>query len=244
MNTGNSSATISGQNLKLDPVQDFVFAGIQKKFLQVLQAPSVWVTSSDHTKAVAELFKGSRIKYPYVVFRLSTIKLASDRGNTKNTALRGKISVVTTDELRAFNVRFVPVDMSVSMTLYTNDHSNLRDCITRLIFSRIMGWLSFDIAYGRTAFGVTLEPPESYDLPERVADADQIQEYKLESEIQVRGYLSIPELIETQIASKIVITGQLTEIDSATGDFRILYTTSTAESPTDILAVPHPPNVI
>lgn len=242
--TLNSSAERSGLTLTLDPVENFVFSGLQQKFAEKFGCPTVWSTSTDSIQQVAKAQGGrNQVSYPYILLGLEAYTVSSTRGNIKSQALRGVQSVVVTDEKRSYRVHYIPVDFDVSVELRANSFSQISSFANRWLFSRVLGWLKFDIQYGSQHFGVGVEPSESINIPKRDAEPSNVQEYIMTSTLKVQGFISMPELLEQQIVDNLTITGQLNETDPATGDNRVIYTTSSKQPITSNSVVQYPPNL-
>jgi hypothetical protein len=242
--TINSSSERSGLTLTLDPLENFVFSGVQQKFAQKFGCPVVWSTSTDAIQQVAKVQGGrNQVSYPYIILSMDAYTISSTRGNIKNQALRGSQSVVVTDEKRTYNVHYIPVDFDVSVELRANSFSQVSTFANRWMFSRVLGWLKFDIQYGTHHFGISVEPTDSVTIPKRDAEPGTVQEYIINTTAKVLGFISMPELLEQQIVDNLVITGQLNETDPATGDNRVIYTTSSKQPVTSNSIKPYPPNL-
>lgn len=243
-NTLNSSAEKSGLTLTLDPVENFVFSGVQQKFAEKFGCPAVWSTSTDAIQQVAKAQGGrNQISYPYLVLTIDSYTIASDRGNIKNQALRGAQSVVVTDERRTFKVHYMPVNFDISVDFKTNNYAQVSSFVSRWLFARVLGWLKFDIQYGTHHFGVSVEPIDSVSVPKRDASPEVVQEYVVTATAKVLGYISMPELLEQQIVDNLTITGQLNEVDPDTGDNRVIYTTSSRPQVVSNSTKTYPPNL-
>lgn len=242
--TLNSSAERSGLTLTLDPVENFVFSGLQQKFAEKFGCPTVWSTSNDYMQQVAKVQGGrNQVSYPYIVLGMDAYTISSTRGNVKAQALRGAQSVVVTDEKRTYRVHYMPVDFDITVELRANSFSQVSSFANRWMFSRVLGWLKFDIQYGTQHFGVAVEPSDNLSIPKRDAEPGVVQEYILNSTLKVQGFISMPELLEQQIVDNLTITGQLNEMDPATGDNRVIYTTSSKQPIVSNSVVQYPPNL-
>lgn len=239
-----SSAEISGLTLTLDPVENFVFSGIQQKFTEKFGCPTVWSTSTDSIQQVSKAQGGrNQVSYPYIILTMDAYTLSSTRGNLKNQALRGAQSVVVTDEKRTYRVHYLPLDFDVSVELRANSFAQVSSFASRWMFARVLGWLKFDVQYGTQHFGIGVEPSDSINIPKRDAEPSAVQEYILNSTLKVQGFISMPELLEQQIVDNLLITGQLNETDSETGDNRVIYTVSSKRPIDSISTTSYPSNI-
>ena len=242
--TLNSSAERSGLTLTLDPVENFVFSGVQQKLSEKFGYPTSWSTSTDSIQQAAKAQGGkNQISYPYIILALDAYTVSSTRGNVKNQALRGAQSVVVTDERRTYKVHYIPMDFDVSVELRANSFSQVTSFANRWMFSRVLGWLKFDVQYGTQHFGIAVEPSETLNIPKRDAEPGIVQEYILTTTMKVQGFISMPELLEQQIVDNLVIIGQLNETDPDTGDNRVIYTTSSKQITDSISNKVYPSNI-
>lgn len=242
--TLNSSAENSGLTLTLDPVENFVFSGVQHKFAEKFGCPAVWSTSTDSIQQVAKAQGGrNQVSYPYMILTVDSYTIASDRGNIKNQALRGAQSVVVTDERRAFKVHYLPVNFDITVEFRTNTYAQVASFVSRWMFARVLGWLKFDIQYGTQHFGISVEPTDSVSIPKRDAAPEVVQEYVVIATAKVLGFISMPELLEQQIVDRLTIVGQLNETDPVTGDNRVIYTASSVQPVVANSTRVYPPNL-
>ena len=211
-----TQSELLGLNQELVPVERLIFDGLQRSFLRVFKAPSVWVTSSDKVKATSRLFGGKSVSYPYVYLTLNSSTTPEDRQNTSVAARRGMIATVSTDTKRYFRVNFLPEDFEVGVELVTNRYEDLLRFNNTWKFARKRGWLKFEVAYGSVSFGVSvlLEPTVSF--PQRTAEPDEVQEYVMSSTLTVLGYLSDPILLEGQVTDTIQEDGILADGSNTT----------------------------
>lgn len=223
------------------PIYKFIIGGVVSRLRDELGMPIAAVTSTDKIYAVKSLFRGdaSKITYPFATVRMSSIRMSMDRGAVKGTALRGNRAVISNDELTAYNVQTLPVDYSITLSIYTNDQASIVDAACRLMFARILGALNVSVQYGHVNFSAKVEPPDTYDLPERQADADQLAEYTIDWELLVHSHLSYPQLRQVQIADKLVIDSAI----ESNGSIDVFDQSSTATPSPDIVSVDHPPSV-
>lgn len=219
-----TESEISGLNLKLSPVEDFIFSGLQAKILQVFQAPSVWATSTDKIHAVKKLFSSSKVVYPYACLILDEYTEAPDRGNGRSSSLRGLPAVLSDDMRRMYRVKYLPTDFRVTLEFTTNDFKEVTSFANRWMFARKEGRLSFNVFYGQANFGVSCVLDGTVTIPKRDGDPTAVSEYLVSSGLVIRGFISNPTLIEGQIKDTLIVTGALDEKDPDTGDNRSLWT--------------------
>jgi hypothetical protein len=210
-----TDAEVSGLNLQLTPVENLIFDGLQRSFLRVFKTPAVWSTSTDKVKAIASLFNGHPIRYPYAVLSLSSTSEAVDRFNVSNTARRGTTVVVSSDQKRSFRVQFIPVDFEVSVEFYSNSYQNLLTFSNEWLFARRLGWLKFEVAYGSKSFSIGIEQEPNLSIPQREADPNESQEYLLTTILKIVGHISYATLIEGQIKDTVSVSTSIIDNSSS-----------------------------
>lgn len=219
-----SESQASGLNLELDPVEKFIFSGLQQSCLRIFQAPAVWCTSTDKVKAIQAIFKNGKVKYPYIFLMLDTLTESEERGNSKASALRGLPAVLSTDMRRDYRVQYAQVDFRISLEFVTNDYAELLRFANRWMFARKLGHLKFQVAYGSLSFGINSILDNSLEIPKREADATNITEYVLTTGLLMHGYMTNPVLLEGQIKDTVEITTSIPEKDPVTGANRTVWT--------------------
>ena len=105
-----------------------------------------------------------------------------------------------------------------------------------MLFARVSAALNQSIQYGHTNYSVKVEAPDTYDIPERNADSDQLAEYTVDWELVAHAHVGYPQLQQVQIANVLDI-----ESSVASGDTLDVFSTgSTATPSAEILSVDHP----
>lgn len=217
-----SNAAKGGLNLTLNPIESFIFSGIQTRFLEVFEAKSIWATSSDKTKLLQRLFgsQGSgaaetNVTYPYAFLTLNTVSTSETRGSIKALSLYGiQTSVVIEDQKRAYRVKVSPTDFSVAIEYVTNNYQNVLRYVNTWMFAREGGWLKFDVSYGNAQISVGIEMDANVTLPQREADLTNVQEYTVTSNLTILGYMSFSVLQEQQVIDTVQVSELLGTNDS------------------------------
>ena len=204
-----SQSELSGLNLELVPVERLILDGLQRSFLRVFKTPSVWVTSSDEVKAVARLFEGKPVTYPYATLRLGSQTESETRQAPNATSRRGLPAVITTNNKRYYRVHFLPMDFQVTSRLVTNSFQDLMKFSNSWMFARRNGNLKYEVAYGNVSFGIHLDLEQTITFPQREADPDNVQEYIMESNLTVQGFISDPILLEGMIIDTVIASTDL-----------------------------------
>ena len=213
-----TTAAKSGINLKLDPVEKFIFSGLQERALEVFEAKSIWATSTDKTKLLQKLFgtqaSGNNelnVQYPYMVFTLGSVTQSETRGNNKSQLMKGLQAAISMDddEKRTFRVKILPIDFAVSVEYCTNSFQDVLRYTNTWMFARVNGWLSFNVRYGDSVFSAKSDLDASVTIPQRDSDLNNVQEYTVTSNLTLQGYMSFGVLQEQQIVDTVQVNNVL-----------------------------------
>lgn len=200
--------SVNGVPIRLDAVDNFIFEGLQSRFLSTFNTKTVWSTSTDRIKSLEKLFpdKKAPITYPYAFLKLASWQRAEDRGSIRAASMRGARVSVSTDNRTTTKVRLLPVDFTVSVEWYSNSFKDLLDISRRWMFISQKGSLNFQVEYGQTSFDIKTVPDTSVNFPTREADPDNVQEYMMETTLVVLGYISETEPMSEQVIDVVDIT--------------------------------------
>lgn len=229
--SNSTEAAKAGLNLTLDPVEKFIFAGLQRQVLKVFEAKSVWTTSNDKIKALQQLFgqpsqeaSELNVTYPYVYLTLGSLAEATDRGNINAASSRGLSNIVpSSDARRSFRVSYIPVDFSVTFDYITNNYSDVIKFSKAWLFARNKGMLNFDVTYGRGKFSVSVRPDSTVQIPPREAELEGSGEYTITQTLTILGYVSDATLVEQQVTT-------IVEADLALNDGTVFWSTQSPET--------------
>lgn len=206
--TSRSPESISGTPIRLDTVDKFIFDGLQSSMLKVFNTPTVWSTSTDKVKALEKLFpnKNAPLVYPYAILSLLSWERAEDRGSLRHASMRGTRISVGNDEKSLLQVRFLPVNFTISLEWYSNSFLNVNDFGRRWLFAAMRGQLNFQVDYGDSNFDIKVVPAYDLTFPKREADPDNIQEYVVETTLIVQGFISEAEPISHPVIDTVLVT--------------------------------------
>lgn len=219
-----TNAAKSGINLKLDPVEKFIFSGLQERALEVFEAKSIWATSTDKTKLLQKLFgtpasgaAETKVTYPYMVFTLGSIAQSENRGNLKAQLMQGLQSGIKIDDdlKRVFRAKLLTVDFTVSVEYVTNSFQEVLKYSNTWMFARANGWLRFNVQYGDSVLSVGADLESTVTIPQRDSDLSNVQEYTVTSNLTLQGYMSFAVLQEQQIVDHVQVNNVLSP-DGAT----------------------------
>ncbi len=181
----------------IKPIEDFVFEGLTKRFQQVFGCVCIVTTANDKTQALARLFEGKPVQYPYMFIVPQTLGVNAEGYTTNQMARRGL--VVTTNEGQSQTVRMMPANFEFEIEYVTNKYQGLEQgsvlaFARRWLFSRRCGYLKFNIKYGRLALWIASTLAETVTLPQLENKVETESSYKATANLTVHGYISEPEL--------------------------------------------------
>lgn len=219
-----TDAAKAGLNLKLDPIEKFIFAGFQKLFLSYFECPCIWQTTDAEDRALNKLFNKdlgndakSVVPYPYAFLKVQAYAEDPTRLNLSRLAVRGLTIVPTQDTKRSYRVHLIPVDFSVNVKFVTNKYSDVQQFASRWLFAKLRSYLKFNVVYGRATFTITCQPEANVSIPLPPASNEEIIEYPVEVSLILKGFISEPVLQEQQVATQVtteIILGEPTDVNS------------------------------
>lgn len=179
--------------MEIQPIEDFVFAGIVKRFSEVFGCRTVITTTNDKTKTLARLFDGKPVEYPYAFLTLSSF--AENKESYVNRMLSRRGIAITGSNERVQTARLVPTNFTFEVEYHTNQFQGFETktvvgFVRRWLFALKCGYLKFNIQYGRleTRIGVTLD--ESVSTPPLENKVEQEAAYKVTANLVVHGWMS------------------------------------------------------
>ncbi len=217
--TDRAPESYNGLPMRLDTVDRFIFDGLQSRFFDVFNTPSVWVTATDKVKTLDKLFgeRNEKVSYPYVFLKLNAWELAEDRMNLRAGTLRGTRVSISNDEKSTIEMRYLPVNFQVAVELTTNNFRDLLDFGRRWLLSSKKGALNFQVEYGQTRFDIRVMPDPNISFPQREADPENVQEYLAEMNLTIQGFISEAEPVEQAVIDTVGMS-MSAQIDKETPD--------------------------
>lgn len=199
---------------KLKPIDDFVFAGFQKRFQQVFNCKCAWINQNDKTKILERIFgQGKPLEYPYAYFEVTSVSANVESYNPNFLARRGLL-VNVDSSTSAQTVRILPTNFEVEVTYVTNEFQTVEQgsilaFVRRWLLARRMGYLKFSINYGKFNLNVSLTSSDSLPIPQRGNIGETETSYELKTSTIIHGYVSEPVLGTKGIVNEINLTENL-----------------------------------
>lgn len=183
--------------MEIQPIEDFVFAGLVKRFSEVFGCRTIITTSMDKTRTLARLFDGKPVEYPYAF--LTPSSLSHNKESYQNHMLTRRGLTITHSNERRQMARLLPTNFSIEVEYHTNqftgiDAKTVTGFVRRWLFAYKCGYLKFNIQYGQleVRVGVTLD--ESVSTPMLENKVEQESSYKITANLVVHGWMSEPIL--------------------------------------------------
>ena len=205
-----SAAAKSGINQTLDPIETFIFAGLQKKILETFEIRTVWVTATDRMRALQRMFgspnqgtNDMNIQYPFGFLTLVGLNEVTDRVNRHALAYYGPIVSISTDGNKAFRAKLTPIEFQIKFTYITNSYKDILKAAPLTVLTRQLGWLKFNVIYGRSTYGISVIPDGQVSIPTQENDMGSAKEYEMDINILMYGFVSSPTLVEQGVARAI-----------------------------------------
>ena len=201
--------SFNGLPMRLDTVDRFVFEGLQSRFLELFNSPSVWTTSSDKVRSLDKLFGNNGktvVKYPYVYLSINSWELAEDRHNLRTGTLSGTQISLSSDRKSSVRVRYLPVNFSVETEFVTNSFTDQLDFARRWLFASKKGGFNFQVEYGQTRFDIKVLADLNLTFPKRDGNPESVQEYVATSNLIIQGFISEPEAVQQHSADTVEVT--------------------------------------
>jgi len=202
----------------LQPVDDFIFEGWNKRFQQVFGCKMcAFIQDNDETKVLNRLFDGKDIEYPYAWFKIDTTSNTPETFSTNYMARRGFDIAVRDDKL--LRAKFVPTTFDITVTYITNQFDgvypgSVRSFLRRWPMARRSGFMKFKVNYGRVQFGINVELGDSVQVPAGENKTEQEAVYKITTNASIRGYVSEPEIQEIGKINHLDVVSQITGVNA------------------------------
>jgi len=219
-------------NLRIAPVENIIFEGMVSRFQRLLGFPFAWTTASDDVQVVARLFGNNKIQYPYGILKLKSWAESEERGSVHSATRRGRMCVITTDKKRYFKVHFMPMDFVFEATVVASSFASVLKSANSISFGRRNGWFKFTAQYGGQPFDIGVLPESTISFPDPPSDNDSAKEYRLTVNVDCKGFISYPELVEGMMIDNIDAAFVLGETSP-----EIVFQTS-SEKPTTTVSLP------
>ncbi len=194
--------------MEIQPLEDFVLAGLSKRVSTVFGCKTLITTANDKTRALAKLQEGNAVEYPYAFITVQS--MAINRESYVNTSLSRVGVPVVLSETQAFKARITPTNFNIEIEYHTNQFKGSAQSVTgfvkRWLFACKCGYLKFNVNYGRLEARIGITMDDQVTIPSLESKVDQEAVYKITANLVVHGYTSEPILGSMGIINEIDIS--------------------------------------
>ncbi len=206
---------------KVPPVEDFVFEGLSKRVQQVFDCPCMYTTANDKTAVLKRISEGRDLQYPYIFMTIQTLSSNPDSYNAHFLARKG--IVIAVGETQSQSVRLLPANFEIELEFVTNKFKGLEQGSVlaysrRWLFARRLGYLKFNVKYGRLVLPISLTMGDAITVPLLDNKVEAETAYKVTANLTVHGYVSEPELSTQGVLQEVVVNGVLMNPDGSVPD--------------------------
>lgn len=196
--------------LLINPIEEAVFQGVQRRVSEVFGCPAVITTNYDKVQVLQRL-RAQVPDYPYI-FLIPNVLGANPSSYVTSRLARTGLAVTLEDVTgTGYNVRLLPANFDFQLEFVTNkfmgaDSDSVMAFSRRWLFARRLGYLKFNMNYGQLNVPVGITMDESVSLPSMDNKAEAEAVYTLIANFTLHGYVSEPELREMAVISEVQVT--------------------------------------
>lgn len=215
------TANVSGINKTIEPVEAFVFSGVQVKTKSVFNAPFYMVQSTDVRSVLQQLKKRANdvFLFPYITGRVGSIE---ERQDVNGFEFARNGVTVSVEEKQAWKALLIPVTFTLECNYFAKSYREMQDFASTLMFARRRHLLNFNIVYGRTSLGNRIEVDSNLSLVERSAELEQEQMYQVPWTMRLHSWISTPNLVSQQIYDGVELVGIMAHDGSDRGVYEAI----------------------
>lgn len=201
--------------MEIPTVDSLVWKGLEMRVTEVFGCSALVSTAYEKVRLLAKRGEGRQLKYPYAFIIPRTLTGSTVYGSAY-LARHGQQFAVTENQESAWTVRLLPAQYQVDIEFYT-DRGDLRDeasafaLARRWLFARRLGYLKFNVDYGKLSLPIAVEMDESIQIPERPNQLEQQSEYVLTSSLRLQGWVSEPPVHLTGVVQSVEADATLGE---------------------------------
>lgn len=201
------------EQIVIPPVEELILDGICERFQQVFGCPTLHTNGYEKITALQNALAGKAVEYPYAVATLKGISPDTESWSGHEMARRGLNVVINSQSNQAWKAKLLPVRMDMQIEYHTNAFTGRKGsalrALSRWLFARRLGYLKFNVQYGRVVLGIGTELAEAPEVPERENITESETVYKIPFSLTIRGWVSQPELQRQGVVKEVIQEGQL-----------------------------------
>ena len=186
---------------ELVPIEEMIFKGLKQRIHEVFGCPIAFDNSTDEIQAIRKLQQQTGVQYPYMFLSLSSLNRSTDAWRSTPFIRRG-VNIVLANNKQVLNIAMVPVDFVCDVTYKDNDFSRVKNYAIRWLMSVQSGYLKFTVNYGQL-FPIHIILGDDVPTPKREANAENIQEYTVITQLTVKGWMSEAKAREQPVYTEV-----------------------------------------
>jgi len=200
--------------MRVAPVEEMILVGVAQRFQQVFGCPCIVNNTYEKMQAIKQLFDGKPVRYPYATISVKAVYPNTDSYATNYIARRGLQAVVFDSNNAAYTVRLLPTNFDLEIEYHADqfDLAQNRSVLAfakSWLFARRLGYMKFNLEYGRLVLGISADLIPTLQLPSRENLAENETVYKVGGAMTVKGYMSQAEMGMIGIVQETAITESL-----------------------------------
>jgi hypothetical protein len=193
----------------LTPIEDMIYAGFGRRFLQVFGIPILFTNATDKRAAYAQKFtQDPNLKLPFAFASYTGQSLTETRYSPQALLRRGLYGAATHDMVQTYRLRMIPVTTAFQILVLTEDLPTALEFSKRWLMATVEGSLKFTLTYGIADVDIHVELDRDVQIPQRTAGVDEPREYEIQTTLRLEGYTS-KDLERAQAATEVVAEGRV-----------------------------------
>ncbi len=196
-------------DIKLDPVESFVFDGLAQQCSRVFGCPAVSGGTADKVQMLERITSG-QVKYPYIFLNIQRLTYNAESYSTNRMSRTGLKCLVNADSGMIYQVRLVPTNFEVEVQFICNSMDprkpgSLIEFQKRWLLAYRAGHLKYQINYGDLTLRIGCTLAESVDVPQLENKTEQPAHYECNATLTVHGYVGDPHLKNVGVVKQVDI---------------------------------------
>jgi hypothetical protein len=179
----------------VDPVDDYVQAGVCQQMTQQFEAPAIFITQPDALAALKAQLGNEQPSYPYVFMYIQSVGPNTDSYMARRLARYGIPVQVNSDNKQIQTVKIFPTNFETEVTFISpkydsRDLKSVKGFIRRWMMTARNGALNFNVNMGLSSLSINVKLGDSITIPKRESPADTEPLYQVVTNMTINGYLS------------------------------------------------------
>lgn len=199
---------------KIPAVEDRIFEGFQAQYYNTFGCSLVITQASDAIQEIQRLAQGRPLRYPLAYAKITTIASpeSPDHYVPRYLLRKGFVTATSPGGNTNVNVRILPSIITLDLTYETRSSSgegSVAWYAKRWLMACRMGLLKFSIEIGRMRIKIGVTGDLTINIPgDRPSPSEEESGYKVQTQVQIKGYMSEIQLAQSGELVKIELDAQ------------------------------------